>query len=342
MTTRSSSASAERGKTGRSTMDVTSPASGLRMSVSCLFATEPMTISRTRRTLITAAVGVPAALSLLSLLSPLAAATTVVKRKPVRSFAELEKDFQGRVGVAAIDLGSGRSVGNRQDERFPFCSTFKTLVGAAVLAREAKAPGLLQKRLTYTKADLVTYSPVTERHVEGGMTVAELCAATIQTSDNTAANVLMKELGGPAAITAYARSIGDTSFRLDRWETDLNTAIPGDERDTTTPLAMARTLQKLFAGDALPPAQRQQLKDWMLGTTTGDTRIRAGVPPGWQVADKTGTGSYGVTNDIGVAYPPGGAPVVVVVYTHGAVKDADSRSDIVAAATRTALAALAA
>lgn len=300
-----------------------------------------MTISRTRRTLITAAVGVPAALSLLSLLAPLAAATTVARRAPVRSFAELEKDFKGRVGVAAIDLGSGKTVGSRMDERFPFCSTFKTILGAAVLAREAKAPGLLQKRLTYTKADMVTYSPVTEQHVEGGMTVAELCAATIRTSDNTAANVLMKELGGPAAITAYARSLGDTSFRLDRWETDLNTAIPGDERDTTTPAAMARTLQKLFAGDALPPAQRQQLKDWMLGTTTGDTRIRAGVPQGWQVADKTGTGSYGVTNDIGVAWPPGGAPVVLVIYTHGA-KDAESRSDIVAAATRTALAALAA
>ncbi len=300
-----------------------------------------MTISRTRRTLITAAVGVPAALSLLSLLAPLAAATTVARRTPVRSFAELEKDFKGRVGVAAIDLGSGKTVGNRMDERFPFCSTFKTILGAAVLAREAEAPGLLQKRLTYTKPDLVTYSPVTEQHVGGGMTVAELCAATIQTSDNTAANVLMKELGGPAAITAYARSIGDTSFRLDRWETELNTAIPGDERDTTTPAAMARTLQKLFAGDALPPAQRQQLKDWMLGTTTGDTRIRAGVPPGWQVADKTGTGSHGVTNDIGVAWPPGGAPVVLVIYTHGA-KDAESRSDIVAAATRTALAALAA
>lgn len=256
---------------------------------------------------------------------------------PVRSFAAIEKDLNGRLGVAAIDLATGKVTGHRQDERFPMCSTFKMLVAAAALARE---PGFLGTQLAYARADLVSHSPITEKHAGDGMTVAALCAATLQYSDNTAANVLMKALGGPAGITAYARSIGDTTFRLDRWETELNSAIPGDPRDTTTPLAMARTLQALLAGDALPPAQRQQLKEWMLANTTGDTRIRAGVPAGWPVADKTGGGAYGANNDIAVVYPPNRAPVVIVVYTHLPEKKADGRADIVAAAARAVIAAL--
>lgn len=277
----------------------------------------------TRRTLLLAAAAAPFAPSL-----AFSAPT---------GFLDVERDLRGRLGVAVIDTGTGKTAGHRLGERFPMCSTFKAVLAAQALAREAREPGFLARRLRYAKADLVSHSPITGKHVETGMTVADLCAATVQYSDNTAANSLMKELGGPAGLTAFMRGLGDTHFRLDRWETELNTAIPGDDRDTTTPWAMARTLEKLVIGDALPAPQRQQLKDWLLGNTTGGKRIRAAVPAGWQVGDKTGTGSYGVTNDIGIVYPPGRAPLVVVIFTHLAEKDGDNRDDIVVAAARGAL-----
>ena len=245
--------------------------------------------------------------------------------------AKLEAESGGRLGVAALNTADGRRLLHRADERFPFCSTFKMMLSAAVLAHE---PALLKKRVAYRKSDLVAYSPITEKHVDKGMTVAALCEATIQYSDNAAANLLMKQIGGPAAVTAFARSIGDTEFRLDRIETELNTALPGDPRDTTTPEAMAESLNKLLLGDALGAAQRKQLKDWMLGNTTGDTRIRAGVPAGSLVADKTGTGDYGTTNDIGVIWQPNKAPIVLVVYLTQPGKDDKARSEILAEATK--------
>lgn len=214
------------------------------------------------------------------------------------------------------------------------------MLGAAVLAQSVAHPGLLQQRVTYGRSDLVSYSPVTERHVDTGMTVAELCAATIQYSDNTAANELMKLIGGPAAVTAYARSIGDDTFRLDRWETELNTALPGDLRDTTTPAAMAASLRVLVLGDALPAAQRAQLIEWLRGNKVGDKRIRAGVPAGWRVGDKTGTGDYGTTNDAGVLWPPSRAPIVLAVYYTQTRADAKAKDDVIATATRIAIATL--
>lgn len=255
--------------------------------------------------------------------------------------AKLEAEAGGRLGVMAFDTASGRRIAHRADERFPACSTFKMLAAAAVLARSADDPGLLQRRMRYPASALVTYSPVTEKHVADGMTVAELCAAALQYSDNTAGNLLMKQIGGPAGVTAYARSIGDETFRLDRWETELNTAIPGDPRDTCTPAAMARNLQRLLLGDALPAAPRAQLEAWMRGNTTGATRIRAGVPPGWAVADKTGAGDYGVVNDIGIAWPPNRPPIVLAIYFTQERKDAPMRNDVVAAAARIAATALA-
>ena len=244
---------------------------------------------------------------------------------PAALLAGLEKEFGGRLGVAALNTADGRQVLHRADERFPFCSTFKMMLSAAILSRE---PALLKKRIAVDKSDLVPHAPVTSKHVGAGMTVAELCEATIQYSDNPAANLLMKQIGGPAAVTAFARSIGDNEFRLERWETELNSALPGDVRDTTTPLAMARSLQKLVLGDALPAAARKQLKDWMLGNTTGATRIRAGVPAGWPVADKTGAGDYGTVNDIAVIWPPGKAPIVLAVYTTQPNKDDKTRPEI--------------
>jgi beta-lactamase class A len=237
---------------------------------------------------------------------------------PAARLAQLEVESGGRLGVAALNTADGRQLLHRADERFPFCSTFKMMLSAAVLARE---PSLLRKRIQYDKSDLVPHAPVTSKHLADGMTVAELCEATLQYSDNPAANLLMKQIGGPAAVTAYARSIGDTEFRLERWETELNSAIPGDARDTTTPAAMARSLHALVLGDALPAAHRKQLKEWMLGNTTGATRIRAGVPSGWPVADKTGAGDHGTVNDIAVVWPPGKAPIVLAVYLTQPGKD---------------------
>ena len=246
----------------------------------------------------------------------------------------IEKELDGRLGVFALDTGSGAQLAYRAGERFPFCSTFKVIAASAILEKSVRVPGLLQQRIVYTKKDLVTYSPITEKHVGAGMTIAELCAAAIQYSDNTAANLLIANLGGTDAVTAFARSIGDTEFRLDRWETELNSAIPGDPRDTTTPMAMGRSLNRLTLGDALRTEQRTQLCDWLLGNTTGATRIKAGLSADWKIGDKTGTGDYGTANDVGVVWPVGRAPVIVAIYTTRNGKDAAPRSDTIAAASR--------
>ncbi|WP_036168728.1 class A beta-lactamase [Massilia sp. 9096] len=252
-------------------------------------------------------------------------------------FAALEREFGGELGVAAIDGASGRTIGYRQDRRFPMCSTFKTVLVAAILACAEREPGLLERQVALPKQVFVNYSPVTGKHAGGALSVAELCAAALQYSDNTAANALLREVNGPAALTRYARTLGDTDFRLDRWETELNSAIPGDPRDTTTPLAMARTLRTLLLGDGLAPDAQARLRAWMLGNTTGKDRIRAAAPAGWKVADKTGTGSYGSAGDIAVLFPPQRAPVVLAIYTRRAAKDAQGRSDIIARAARIAL-----
>ncbi|WP_188565652.1 class A beta-lactamase [Undibacterium terreum] len=253
--------------------------------------------------------------------------------------AALEKASGGRLGVAAMDAGQNgfpldMLLGYRYDERFPMCSTFKLLAAAAILRRSEQDVRLLQQRIAYVQADLVAYSPITEKHIAGGMTIAELCAATLQYSDNTAANLLLKTLGGPAAITEFSRSLGDRETRLDRWETELNTAIPGDPRDTTTPVAMMFNMQKLILGEALSPSQREQLQVWLKGNTTGGTRIRAGVPANWQVGDKTGSGAYGATNDIAVLWPPTRPPILLTIYYVQDQQDAENRSEVLAAATR--------
>ncbi|RQS72526.1 PenA family class A beta-lactamase [Burkholderia sp. Bp8963] len=302
-----------------------------------------MTYSSQRRILLLAAATAPLVLTVSACVSPQAGAASGASGASgasVTSLASLERAAGGRLGVCAIDTATGRRVQHRADERFPFCSTFKALLSAAVLAQSVERPALLQQRVAYRQADLVRYSPVTERHVGAGMTVAELCAAAVQYSDNSAANLLLKLIGGPAALTAFARSIGDDAFRLDRWETELNTALPGDPRDTTTPAAMSASLRVLALGDALPASQRAQLADWLRGNRTGDKRIRAGVPAGWQVGDKTGTGDYGTTNDAGVLWPPARGPVVLTVYYTQAQADAKAKDDVIASATRIAIAAL--
>ncbi|SMC29446.1 beta-lactamase class A [Andreprevotia lacus DSM 23236] len=297
-----------------------------------------MTFALTRRTLLLTAAAVPLATVLASrALAATSQPQLATPAKAAAALAALEQQAGGRLGVYAWDTGSGAIVNHRADQRFPFCSTFKLMLAGAILARSAQQPALLTKRIHYRRAQLISHSPQTGQHLDDGMTVAELCAATLQYSDNAAANLLLAQLGGPAALTAFARSIGDRSFRLDRTEPTLNTAVPGDVRDTTTPAAMARSLHALTLGNALPAAQRQQLQDWLRGNTTGDKRIRAGVPAGWAVGDKTGSGAYGTTNDIAVLWPASSAPIVLAIYYTQDQPKADWRDAVLAQATRAVL-----
>jgi beta-lactamase class A len=258
------------------------------------------------------------------------------------SLAELERDVGGRLGVFVLDSATGHHVQHRAGERFPFCSTANVMVCAAVLARSVKKPSLLQQRVVFGPGDVAgaRYTPVTQTRVEGGMIVSELCEAAVQYGDNAATNLLVHLIGGPSAVTSFARSIGDTEFRLDRPEPKLNTAIPGDERDTSTPAAMAHSLRALVLGNALHDYQRARLVEWLRNSTMGDRRIRAGVPTGWRVDDKTGTGAYGTTNDIAVLWPPSGRSIILTVYYTQAYADAKAKDAVVASAAQIALTAL--
>ncbi|MEO3822372.1 class A beta-lactamase [Actinomadura sp. B10D3] len=262
--------------------------------------------------------------------SQVAAAPDPAQAKVTERIRRLEAMRHTRIGAFAIDSGTGRTVGHRADEIFPFASTFKAMACGAVLRKARQsAPGLLDKVVHYTKDDLVEYSPVTEKHVDTGMTVADLCHAAITQSDNTAGNLVLREIGGPSGLTAFLRTLGDRVSRSDRWETALNDWRPGDKRDTTAPRPWANDLRALTAGDALVPADRRRLIGWMKATVTGDKRIRAGLPKGWTVGDKTGTaGVYGNANDIAIAYPKTGAPLVIVITTTrpGADDAADDES----------------
>ncbi len=251
-----------------------------------------------------------------------------------KNLANLESLADGRIGLSALDTADKMCLQYRAGERFPLCSTAKLMAVSAVLKQSMTASHLLQQKIIYNREDLVTYSPITEKHIVEGMTVRDLCSAAMEKSDNTAMNVLTKMLGGPQVITSFARSIGDKVFRLNRLEPELNSAIPGDSRDTTTPEAMVNSLYQLSLGGALALPEREQLQEWLKGNTTGDFRIRAGVPKGWIVGDKTGTGDYGTTNDVAIMWPPQRAPIVVAIYFTQGKRDAISREDVIAAVTR--------
>ncbi|MFI1568658.1 class A beta-lactamase [Streptomyces sp. NPDC020490] len=236
---------------------------------------------------------------------------------------ELERRHGARLGVFARNVRTGRTVGHRADELFPVCSLFKTLAAAAVLRDLDRHGEVLARRIHYTEADLVDGSDLTREHLAEGMTVAELADAAIRFSDNTAGNLLLRELGGPTAITRFARSLGDPVTRLDRWETELNSAEPWRRTDTTSPRAIGRTYARLVLGDALNAPDRALLTHWLLNNTTGGNRLRAGLPASWTVADKTGAGSYGADNDAGIAWTPDGAPVVLAVQLTKPDRDAE-------------------
>lgn len=239
------------------------------------------------------------------------------------TFARIEATRGGRLGVAVLNTGNGQQAGHRQDERFVLCSTFKLLAAAGVLARADAGQVRMDQRIRYTRQDLVPYSPTTEKHIGGtGMTLAALCEATMVLSDNTAANMLLRDvLDGPTGLTAWLRRVGDPITRLDRNEPTLNESVGNDHRDTSTPAALVTTLQKLALGDTLAPASRAQLVQWLRGNLTGDKRLKARLPQGWQAGEKTGTWNESRTsNDIGLFWPPGGAsPILVAAYlTEGA------------------------
>ncbi|MFC7780473.1 class A beta-lactamase [Legionella taurinensis] len=257
-----------------------------------------------------------------------------------QKLAALEASAGGRLGIAAINQANGMTIQYHARQAFPLCSTSKAMSVAALLSQNMRNKTLLQEKIHYSKQDLVVHSPETEKHLADGMTLAELCEATITQSDNAALNLILKKIGGPGAVTAFARSIGDKQFRLDRFEPDLNTAIPGDPRDTTTPKAMALSLQKLTT-DTLAAPERQLLITWLRNNTTGGARIRAGLPEGWVVGDKTGTGDYGTSNDIGVIWPPHCQPVTLAVYFTQPKVDATPNNDVIAAATRIVISAFA-
>lgn len=246
----------------------------------------------------------------------------------------LEKSTGGRLGVALINTADDSQIVYRADERFAMCSTSKVMAAAAILKQSESDKTLLNQRVEIKKSDLINYNPIAEKHVNGTMTLAELSAAALQYSDNTAMNKLIAHLGGPEKVTAFARSLGDETFRLDRTEPTLNTAIPGDPRDTTTPLAMAQTLRNLTLGKALAETQRAQLVTWLKGNTTGSASIQAGLPKSWVVGDKTGSGDYGTTNDIAVIWPEDHAPMILVTYFTQPEQKAESRRDVLAAAAK--------
>ncbi|MFB7462863.1 class A beta-lactamase [Streptomyces sp. NPDC056224] len=285
----------------------------------------------TRRTVLTAGVG--AALAGVPL-SGTAFAAGSGREKTVERLRALEREHSARLGVFARSTASGRTVLYRADERFPMCSVFKTLAVAAVLRDLDRHGEFLAKRIHYTEQEVTDsgYGPVTglPENLANGMTVSQLCAATICRSDNAAGNLLLRELGGPRAVTRFCRSVGDGTTRLDRWEPELNSAEPDRLTDTTSPRAIGRTYQRLALGDALTPPDRELLTGWLLANTTSTDRFRAGLPADWTLADKTGSGKYGTNNDAGITWPPQSAPIVMAVLTTKDQRDAAADNLLVA------------
>ncbi|NYH54911.1 MULTISPECIES: class A beta-lactamase [Nocardiopsis] len=256
-----------------------------------------------------------------------------------REFERLEKEFDARLGVYAVDTGTEEEVVHRPDERFAYCSTHKAFSAGAVLQRNT--PEEMEEVITYTEDDLLDYAPITEQHVDTGMTLMELTDAAVRYSDNTAANLLFEELDGPDGFEEAMEAVGDDVIEADRVEPGLNEAVPGDIRDTSTPRAMAESLRKFTLGDALPEDRRDVLTDMLVNNMTGDELIRAGVPEGWEVGDKTGSGGYGTRNDIAVLWPPEGEPIVLAVMSSRDEEDAEYDNALIAEAAEVVVEALA-
>ncbi|MEU6591824.1 class A beta-lactamase [Streptomyces sp. NPDC046881] len=284
-----------------------------------------------RRRLLQAGLAVTgAAMTATALTAPAASAAPDARvRAGQAELAELERRYGARLGVYARNVRTGRTVTHRAGERFAMCSTFKAFAAAAVL-RDHGGCAPLDRVVHYPPHDLLPNSPRTEEHLATGMTVADLCAAAIQYSDNAAGNLLLREVGGPAGLTRFHRSLGDEVSRLDRWEPELNAAVPGDPRDTTTPEAIAASLERVTLGRALAAADRERLVTWLKGTVTSADRFRKGLPRDWVVADKTGTGDYASAHDIGVAWTTRRTPLVLAVLSSKTAPDAPVDQELIA------------
>ncbi|RDH74886.1 class A beta-lactamase [Mycolicibacterium moriokaense] len=232
----------------------------------------------------------------------------------------LQRQHSAKIGVYAVDLASGRTLSHLDNEPFAMCSTFKVYAAARVLQMvQNKALDLNRQVFVDPAQSALPNSPRTAPNSGGWMSLADLCAAAVQVSDNGAGNLVLQTIGGPGAVTDFARSIGDDRTRLDRWEIELNSAAPGDPRDTSTPRALGEGYRSVLAGTVLAPPQRGQLEDWMRANQT--SAVRGGLPAGWTTADKTGSGDYGSTNDVGIAYGPDGQRVLLAIMTRSRTDD---------------------
>jgi beta-lactamase class A len=255
-----------------------------------------------------------------------------------REFAKLEEKYDANLGVFALDTGTNKTVAYHSDERFAYVSTHKALAVGALL--QQKSIEDLNERIFYTRDDLVNYNPITEKYVDTGMTLGELADASLRYSDNTAGNLILQQLGGPDGFKEALEKIGDDVTLPERFEPDLNEVNPGEIHDTSTPRALAKSLQTYVLGQALPAEKRELLTDWMKRNTTGDALIRAGVPKSWEVADKTGAGSYATRNDIAILWPPNGDPIVLAILSNRTEKDAEYNDKLIAEAAKQAVKAL--
>ncbi|MFH7832304.1 class A beta-lactamase Bla1 [Bacillus luti] len=255
-----------------------------------------------------------------------------------KEFSQLEKKYDARLGVYAIDTGTNQTISYRPNERFAFASTYKALAAGVLLQQNAMDK--LNEVIKFTKEDLVEYSPVTERHVDTGMTLGEIAEAAVRYSDNTAGNILFHKIGGPKGYEQALRQMGDRVTMSDRFETELNEAIPGDIRDTSTAKAIATNLKAFTVGNALPVHKRNILTEWMKGNATGDKLIRAGVPTDWIVGDKSGAGSYGTRNDIAIVWPPNRAPIIIAILSSKDEKEATYDNQLIANAAKVVIDAI--
>ena len=246
--------------------------------------------------------------------------------------ATIEEDLEGRIGIVVIDEKTDRRWERNSQDRFPMTSTFKTLACAALLAKVDRGDEQLDRRIVFQHSDLVTYSPeMKDRVGPPGVTLGDACEATLSTSDNTAANIVLDAIGGPRELTSFLRSIGDQHTRLDRYEPYLNEAVIGDEQDTTTPAAMAATLKALLVDDeVLSPRSRIQLKSWLMGNRVGDALLRAGVPQTWAIADRTGAGGNGTRAITAVMWPTENAPIIVAIYITETEASFEDRNEAIA------------
>ena len=260
------------------------------------------------------------------------------KESAMEKFVQLEKEYDARLGVYVIDTGTKDIVGFHEDERFAYTSTSKALATAVLLKQNPIS--VLEEIRTFTNEDIVNYSPITEDFVNKGMSLGKIAEAAVQYSDNTAGNLLFEELGGPDGFEKALRESGDTITMADRIEPELNEAIPGDSRDTSTPKALATSLEVFGISEYLPADKQEIFTNWLKGSTTGDSLIRAGVPEGWEVGDKSGAGGYGTRNDIAIVWPPNREPIIIAIMSSRNEEDASFNDELIAKATKVIVQAL--